>query len=310
MYEGFNYPDGNLANSSGGSGWLSNAGWGSFPRGNGIHTGIGGSSAMVVEAQTLNAPINYALQRSGRQLNSTTGYNWAFREFAPENRIDMDAGDTVYFSYLFSMRNISTGAGSYCEIIFINADRTELFRLGVGNRSLVPTISAPDNTAWVSGTRLIEPQVSYLLVGRIIPGPTNDVISIQLYSEFESIAGEPEVWELEVERDIRFSLIDRIGLVSGGLESGIDHTSIYDELRFGTSFEAVTGVSGSAETPMWAGYPWLNDNADVQTGNFLGLLNVAAQPWVWSYAVTNWMYANEDYMFEEGAWIYLTQPAQ
>lgn len=57
-YEGFNYEDGNLANGTGGTGWMEDTGWGGFPRGNGINNGVAGSSAMVVEAQTLEAPTD------------------------------------------------------------------------------------------------------------------------------------------------------------------------------------------------------------------------------------------------------------
>lgn len=282
---------------------MEDTGWGGFPRGNGINNGVAGSSAMVVEAQTLEAPTDYGFERSGKQLNGTQGFQWAFREFAAENRLDMDSGKTVYFSYLFSMRNLSESLGSYAELLFINADRTDLFRVGVQVASFVPTIAQGNNTLWAAGSRQIQPDTSYLLVGRIITG-AEDTISIQLYEATDTIGAEPEVWEVETVQEISLAQVDRIGLISGGMDNGIDHTAIYDELRFGESFAAVTGVEENTAPESWAGFPFLDNSGDVHTDNLLGRLNVTLEPWVWSYVLERYVFTSESAVTETGAWVY------
>lgn len=304
VYEGFDYPDGVLGTQGGGTGWMASAGWGGFPRGNGINMGVAGTSAMVVEASTMGAPLDYGFELSGRHVNGTQGFNWAFRELAETNRIDMDAEQTIYFSYLFNMLNISDSGASYAELLFINADRLDLFRVGVQVRSSVPTIAAGDNTLWASGTREVQAVTDYLLVGRLVTGPTEDIISIQLYASDELIGGEPEVWEVEAVRDIRFAQVDRIGLLSGGLSDGVDHTTVYAELRFGSTFAEVTGVAAEPGDDLWAGYPVLNEQGEVDTGDFLGELNILLAPWIWSQDWARFLYIEEAGVTETGGWVY------
>ena len=63
-----------------------------------------------------------------------------------------------------------------------------------------------------------------------------------------------------------------------------------------------------ADVPTWAGYPLFNEAGDVDTGGFLGFLNVSFGEWVWSYSVSNWLYLPADNVTDSGAWVYILKP--
>ncbi|MEX0321999.1 MAG: TolB family protein [Puniceicoccaceae bacterium] len=54
----------------------------------------------------------------------------------------------------------------------------------------------------------------------------------------------------------------------------------------------------------WASYPIDQDTMDVDTGDFLGLINVKYGDFVWSYTTESWLYCSEDYVGETGGWVY------
>ncbi len=61
----------------------------------------------------------------------------------------------------------------------------------------------------------------------------------------------------------------------------------------------------SPTTNQWHGYPLLaNDNID--TGPFLGYLNVANSPWVWVWRMGAWAYLDPEYLSPNGAWIWFS----
>jgi hypothetical protein len=52
--------------------------------------------------------------------------------------------------------------------------------------------------------------------------------------------------------------------------------------------------------------PWDPDeNGDMDTGSFLGWINVNDAPWIWSYSLAGWFYIADEAVTESGAWIYL-----
>lgn len=66
-------------------------------------------------------------------------------------------------------------------------------------------------------------------------------------------------------------------------------------------------VSISVEQPAqeWAGYPWYDASGDLTTDRFLGWLNVRNAPWVWSYALSKYLYLPEGNVKNSGAWVYV-----
>jgi hypothetical protein len=252
IYEGFNYPiPGDLV-GSGGVGWSS--GWGTFPRGNGLNQGVGGEgsiTAVDILTQSIDAPSDYALPRSGGEAVGVNGFPVAFREIAPENRISTTTPGTVYFSYLFKMDAVGAGlGGSYLLLDLLGADRTDLFRVGVGVGLDTASILDGGNGVLDTG-RTITGGTSYLFVGKLDTAVGADTLSATVYAAGETIGAEPLVWSMSASQDLDAHIeIDRIGLLFGGLDGdpSVAHTGYIDELRFGDTFESVTGVPEPATT--------------------------------------------------------------
>jgi hypothetical protein len=61
-------------------------------------------------------------------------------------------------------------------------------------------------------------------------------------------------------------------------------------------------VSGG--TPTWAGFP-VGEDDNVDTGSFLGWINVASGDWVYSFSMEKYVYLPESWVTESGSWTYL-----
>lgn len=60
------------------------------------------------------------------------------------------------------------------------------------------------------------------------------------------------------------------------------------------------GVSGS----VWIGRP-VDENGNVDTGDWLGEVNVSDDPYIWSYDLESWLYIDPDEATPAGSWIYV-----
>lgn len=78
-------------------------------------------------------------------------------------------------------------------------------------------------------------------------------------------------------------------------------------LRFVDGGEIVLTSSRQSETSSqtWGGYPLANAAMDVNTGDFLGWINVSHGDFVWSYSMDGWIYCPESSVGEGGAWVYV-----
>ncbi|HKJ89781.1 MAG TPA: hypothetical protein VJ960_01515, partial [Oceanipulchritudo sp.] len=74
---------------------------------------------------------------------------------------------------------------------------------------------------------------------------------------------------------------------------------LVDELRVGRTHASVTPLQY-----LWAGFRHESEET-VYTGRFLGWLQTAYQPWIWSYALGTWAYAEESAIGSGGGWVYL-----
>lgn len=278
VYEGFDYTiPGDLV-GSGGIGWSS--AWGTFPIGGGaINGGIGGQgsvTAVDVQAESIAAPAGYTATRSGGETIGVDGYPTAWRELAAANRISTTADGTVYFSFLFKMDAVGVGlGGSYLLLDFIAADRTDLFRVGVGTGLGTAAIQYSTSNTLLATGDTITAGTSYLLIGKLETAVGADTLSVNVYASSETIGAEPLVWEMTASQDLDvYAEIDRIGLLFGGLDGdpAVDHTGYIDELRFGDTFASVIsdpvlpvadGVKYTFETVI------INSPADDETPNDL-----------------------------------------
>ena len=68
---------------------------------------------------------------------------------------------------------------------------------------------------------------------------------------------------------------------------------------------ALVGSGGGSTVNEWAGYPWANENGDVDTESFLGWVNVLSGDWIWSYSLGQYIYCPEEFVSVSGAWAYV-----
>lgn len=77
----------------------------------------------------------------------------------------------------------------------------------------------------------------------------------------------------------------------------IDEVEVYDDFEMTTGTTAVT----------WMGYS-ADEDGFINTGDWIGWVNVNSFPWVWSYSLESWMYASEVGMAGfNGTWAYLAR---
>jgi alpha-L-fucosidase 2 len=73
------------------------------------------------------------------------------------------------------------------------------------------------------------------------------------------------------------------------------------------SFNVEGGASYTLVEPIntWAGWSIVAPDQDVFTDTFLGWINVANGPWIWSYLLEGWCFLPEDNVRTAGAWMYV-----
>lgn len=54
----------------------------------------------------------------------------------------------------------------------------------------------------------------------------------------------------------------------------------------------------------WGGFTGVDDKGNVDTGDFMGTLNVSSAPHVWSFDLGGWVYCDEAHVSESGGWMY------
>jgi hypothetical protein len=55
----------------------------------------------------------------------------------------------------------------------------------------------------------------------------------------------------------------------------------------------------------WAGYPVINGDGKTDTGDWMGLIYVKADPWLWSHKMNGWIYCPEENVGDAGGWVYI-----
>lgn len=61
----------------------------------------------------------------------------------------------------------------------------------------------------------------------------------------------------------------------------------------------------AAVASSWAGFPVEPDGRNVNTGSFIGWIDIGSPPWVWSYSLSRFIYLPEGNVSESGAWSYV-----
>jgi hypothetical protein len=117
----------------------------------------------------------------------------------------------------------------------------------------------------------------------------------QKLPETAEIAIGPDPVSFELETTLGEETINRLQL--GLLIEG----PVWEQATI--TFSGLEGTINEYDT--WAGYPIINAAKDVDTGDFLGWINVFHGDYVWCYAMDGWMYCPEANVHESGAWVYV-----
>ncbi|MDP0501502.1 MAG: hypothetical protein Q7P63_15520 [Verrucomicrobiota bacterium JB022] len=86
----------------------------------------------------------------------------------------------------------------------------------------------------------------------------------------------------------------------------IDYTgSKVDEIRFGTDWSSVIVLGeGGGGDETWGGFD-IDDDNNVDTGEWMKWLYVEQAPWIWSYKFKKWLYIEEGNIADNGTWAYI-----
>jgi hypothetical protein len=61
-------------------------------------------------------------------------------------------------------------------------------------------------------------------------------------------------------------------------------------------------LTPSLPAQQWVDYPWESSSGDVDTGDFLGWINVELSPYLWHYQAQDYIYMPEAFVSETGSW--------
>ena len=92
--------------------------------------------------------------------------------------------------------------------------------------------------------------------------------------------------------------------VSAGSNDGPIDVFLLDNLQIdttGVNLDGGTHVGGS----FWAGYPYFDEAGNVDTGSWLGFINVASGDWVYVYSLATYVYLPEEFVSSSGSWAYV-----
>jgi hypothetical protein len=65
-------------------------------------------------------------------------------------------------------------------------------------------------------------------------------------------------------------------------------------------------IAASEQLPWWTGFDIVDDAGNVDTGSWMGWMNITNAPWIYNYKANSWMYINESGVDpENGAWTYV-----
>ena len=56
---------------------------------------------------------------------------------------------------------------------------------------------------------------------------------------------------------------------------------------------------------MWGPWEIVDAAGNVDTGAWMGFVNVALDPWVYSYSLNQWLYIDSGSITESGSWVYI-----
>lgn len=64
-------------------------------------------------------------------------------------------------------------------------------------------------------------------------------------------------------------------------------------------------VTIEQDGPFWEEYPVFNPEGDVNTGDWMGWINIKHAPWLFSYSLEGWLYHSSSFGDSAGSWFYI-----
>ncbi|MEX0330323.1 MAG: hypothetical protein AB3N64_02765 [Puniceicoccaceae bacterium] len=98
-----------------------------------------------------------------------------------------------------------------------------------------------------------------------------------------------------------------IALSRGNLaaEKGQDPTYFDNIYVDTTGVNATSPVGDGGGFGMWGPWEIIDEAGNVDTGAWMGFVNVAADPWIYSYSLDQWLYVDSNGISSSGSWVYV-----
>lgn len=87
-------------------------------------------------------------------------------------------------------------------------------------------------------------------------------------------------------------------------EKGIDPT-YFDNLAIDTSGQNLTKPATGGGFGKWGPWDVVDAAGNVDTGSWMGWVNTAFKPYIWSYSLSSYMYIDEGSITAGGSWVYV-----
>lgn len=195
-----------------------------------------------VELSVDNASLSFPPGTSFRPAGRRVGAIGADGQSAKAHRVlagtglNFDIDGVFYVSALVQKADGGVGRGEYLQILFYADGGRTPFWMGLGSEEQIQMGSFGATTNIFSGP-VVGAQKTAFLVAKIITNKTgNDQIFLKVFGEKETITAEPDDWNIS--KTLPLSGIARSVLLAFGPNSFGE----VDELRIGSTWQAVTGV--------------------------------------------------------------------
>lgn len=197
-------------------------------------------------------------------------------------------GNTFYFSFLVKLGASSTN-GNVAFSGYEAADGNGL-QIGTDGTDFVATVGFEPTIIQAT-----DAETTHMFVWKVEFGAV-DNWSLWMDPTDLSTETQPDLTGSTFGLSITTLVLNR---VPGGSSGAVGFE--VDEIRIGTTWDAVTTVSAGSSTT-WAGFP-IDENGYVDTGSWLGILYVTEAPWVYSFDLENWMYIDPSGIDASGSWV-------
>lgn len=247
----------------------------------------------------------------GARAERSLDANGALGDYSLFGSIGLVTGETLYISYLMKhdlFDGPSSEFGNEVAIFGLSSSTDTAINVFANTPTAQDSFGSDqyfirpyNNNDLNTAIGPTVPDETHLFVVKIefVEGADNDIVSVYLDPVLSSEDANTPGAVFD-EGDMTFNQLS-LGRFNGFDDNG----ATFDELRMGSTWESVTPYEGGGGTSEWAGY-LVDENGDANTQAFLGWLRIYPDTgWIYSYALTKFMYLPESNVLESGAWSYV-----